>query len=51
MSTSRCDRCGIKVSDGEDFCDPCWEALPDAADTKAVEKDCATWFNKYWETK
>lgn len=46
---NRCDRCGKIISEGEDFCDPCWEALPDADDTEAVEKDCETWFNQYWK--
>ncbi len=41
---NKCDRCGENISNWEDFCDPCWEALPDADDTEAVIKDCETWF-------
>lgn len=47
MSTlNRCDRCGIDIPIDEDFCDPCWEALPDADDMEAVIEDCKTWFIK-----
>lgn len=42
--SSKCDRCGIYILGDEDFCVPCWEALPDADDTEAVLKDAETWF-------
>jgi hypothetical protein len=46
---NRCDRCGKVIPAGEDFCDPCWDALPDADDIEAAEADCKTWYNQYWK--